>query len=98
MIDGHNVFETPEGELYGYIHAQLYAALPIKLEGEGVYTTYHKRGETVYAVAVNHSASAAEIRIISDEYEPICVHYGACDRVEPWSASVIELKRKSNYF
>lgn len=93
LIDGHDAFSDGDHEIYRYIFAPLYSALPIKVEGDGVYTTYHGCGDTVYAVAVNHSPDRSEIRILSDVYKPTKVYHGGLDAVDAWDSSVIKLEK-----
>lgn len=93
LIDAHDAFSSGTEGIYRFIFRDVYEKLPVKIEGDGVCTTYHASGDKIYAVAVNHSSKAEDIKIISDGYAPVRVHYGSSDRINAWDASVIELNK-----
>ncbi len=93
LFSEHNAFDDDKFELYRYIFARELEAQPIKICGEGVYTTLHYDADTVYAVAVNHTGNFAEISVESERYVPTRVIYGDIKGVLPYDALVLEFKR-----
>ncbi len=90
LIDGHNAFDEGHFELYKHIFSSKLAALPIKISGEGVFTTLHKAEDKIYAVSVNHTETDAKITIDSGKYTLARTLYGASDKVGAFDAAVLE--------
>ena len=94
LIDVHDAFADGHSDIYKYIFGDVYSSLPVKIEGDGVYTTYHHDGDRIFAVSVNHTEKKSDISLISEGYAISKVHYGSGESVGAFDASVIELKKK----
>ncbi len=91
LIDTHDAFTDGHEAIYRLVLGDVIDSIPVKVEGEDVYTTYHYGDGKVYAVAVNHSEKDSKITVRADGYRIGKVHYGYSDRVCAFDASVIEL-------
>ncbi len=91
LIDAHDAFSHGDHHLYEYAFSAQIAARPIKIFGEGVFTTLHEdRNENkMYAVAVNHTGARADIRIECGSYELERVLYGEPNAVDAYDAVVL---------
>ena len=90
LVDGHNAFDGNHFKLYKRIFKSKLAALPIKISGDGVFTTLHKTADKIYAVAVNHTDCDAKIIIDSGKYTLARTLYGESDKVGAFDAAVLE--------
>ena len=90
LIDGHNAFDGNEFELYKYVFGPLIDSQPIKLSGEGIFTTLHGEGERIYAVAINYTDFASDICISAGSYRLARVLYGGAQRINAHDACVLE--------
>ncbi len=95
LIDKHNAFDNNNSfEIYRAAFAREIEAQPVKIFGSGVYTTLHTLGDTIYAVAINHTDKEAAISYESGAYMPTRVIYGDINRISAFDAAVIEFKKK----
>jgi len=94
LIDGHDAFDGGDFEIYKSIFADKIAAQPVKITGEGVFTTLHKEGDKIYTVSVNHTGKPSPIKIDCGSYAPVRVIYGSRDGVKPYDATVMEFTLK----
>lgn len=92
LIDGHNAFDGDDFLIYKTLLGDLAEKRGVKFEGEGVFTTYHKGGNSVYTVSVNHTGSRADIRINTDGYRLKRLIYGNENSVAAYDATVLELE------
>ena len=92
LVDGHGAFDGAEYKLYADIFSSLIASYPVRITGDGVYTTVHTDGDNVYAVAINCTDSSAAISVCADGYTARAL-YGSTDTVAPFDACVIKFER-----
>ncbi len=96
LIDGHNAFDSKYFELYKQVFSSRTAYHPVRIQGDGVFTTLHvdKKANKLYAVSVNHTGERVKINIESDPYRLCSVLHGSIDTVAPYDAAVFEFVLK----
>ncbi len=93
LIDAHNAFDGNDFELYRYAFGSLIDSQPVRIIGEGVYTTLHEKDGTVYAMAINYTDKCADIEIICENYKLERAVYGDAQKVMPYDAVLLEFKK-----
>jgi len=93
LIDGHNAFDGSYYKLYDYIFKGIIDNKPIKINGEGVYSTLHFDGDKAYAVAINYTDKEQAITIIANGYSLSRVIYGSDKSVKAYDAVVLEFEK-----
>lgn len=91
-IDGHDAFDTGLSCIYSLLFSK-WRADDVRITGEGVYTTLHRAGDAVYAVAVNHTDKAADIKIDTKGYKLSRIIYGSDKSVSGFDASVLKFEK-----
>ncbi len=89
LIDEYNAFDGNSSELYRHIFKSEIDKLPIKIIGEGVYTTLHKKDGRIYAMAINYTDTNKNIEIVSANYKLECVLHGSKESVKPYDATLL---------
>ncbi|MBQ4070787.1 MAG: cellulase family glycosylhydrolase [Clostridia bacterium] len=96
LIDSHDGFADGLCEIYRSVFSSALAAQDVTLAGEGVCTTVHgERGaDTLYVIAVNHTAAHVATTLRADGYRISRTLHGSADSIAPYGATILELVKE----
>lgn len=89
LIYGKRRFDQPTAEIYRTVFHDLIDRHMVRISNPNVALTLHANGQTLYAIAINHSEQEQDIHFETD-CRLIKVHYGDPTHCQPMDAVIVE--------
>jgi hypothetical protein len=95
LITVHNAFVGKYEKIYETVFKDHIRSLPVSIDSKDVVFTLHTDEENSYLVAINHSEVEKRLNIdLKDNYKIEGVLYGNEQKIRPYDACVLKLKKR----